>query len=230
MPRVLVVEDHLPTCRMMKVQLEREGYEVVLAHSVAEGQEALLGGVDGDFEVAVIDVDLPDGRGFELIDGLRRNGRSPTSVVMMTGDPSEESLQRSLSQGVFELLFKPFRFAELREALERAGEERRRWHQRLATLEELGSRARDASSWLADIARVERDGIGATEGLAGHQALTEREREILGLILRGLQNTEIAGQLRISANTVKYHVRNVLTKLGMESRTELFRRLLQQGD
>ena len=50
--------------------------------------------------------------------------------------------------------------------------------------------------------------------------LTEREREVLALMVEGLNNTQIAGKLSVSPSTVKSHVSNILSKLGVSSRTE----------
>jgi NarL family two-component system response regulator LiaR len=50
--------------------------------------------------------------------------------------------------------------------------------------------------------------------------LTEREREVLTLIIEGLNNTQIAGRLTVSPSTIKSHVSNILSKLGVTSRTE----------
>jgi NarL family two-component system response regulator LiaR len=50
--------------------------------------------------------------------------------------------------------------------------------------------------------------------------LTEREREVLSLMIEGLNNTQIAGRLTVSPSTVKSHVSNILSKLGVASRTE----------
>jgi NarL family two-component system response regulator LiaR len=50
--------------------------------------------------------------------------------------------------------------------------------------------------------------------------LTEREREVLALLVEGLNNTQIAGRLTVSPSTVKSHVSNILSKLGVASRTE----------
>jgi len=50
--------------------------------------------------------------------------------------------------------------------------------------------------------------------------LTEREREVLGLMIEGLNNTQIAGRLTVSPSTIKSHVSNILSKLGVTSRTE----------
>jgi NarL family two-component system response regulator LiaR len=50
--------------------------------------------------------------------------------------------------------------------------------------------------------------------------LTEREREVLALMIEGLNNTQIAGRLTVSPSTIKSHVSNILSKLGVSSRTE----------
>ena len=50
--------------------------------------------------------------------------------------------------------------------------------------------------------------------------LTEREREVLALLIQGLNNTQIAGRLTVSPSTIKSHVSNILSKLGVASRTE----------
>jgi NarL family two-component system response regulator LiaR len=50
--------------------------------------------------------------------------------------------------------------------------------------------------------------------------LTDREREVLALMVEGLNNTQIAGKLSVSPSTIKSHVSNILSKLGVTSRTE----------
>lgn len=222
--RVLVVDDEGSIRQAMKRQLEGDGYSVTVAGSVKEGRSAL----QQVFDVVVLDVDLPDGKGFELVDVLRAHSGAPTSVVMMTGNPNQGVLDRSLHQGILEFLFKPFRYPEMRAAVGRALEANRRWNERLALLEgridvEEGEPSRDSELPASEISRL-------TAQLVERHSLTDRECETLALILKGFQNAEIARLLDISANTVKYHVRNLLTKLGMESRTELFRSLLDPAD
>jgi DNA-binding NarL/FixJ family response regulator len=70
------------------------------------------------------------------------------------------------------------------------------------------------------------DPDGASEGL---QRLTERELEVLGLVAEGLRNREIAGEMGISENTVKFHLKNVAEKLHAGNRAELAARAVRGG-
>ncbi len=68
------------------------------------------------------------------------------------------------------------------------------------------------------LARRVRDGAAASTG--DGEPLTDREREVLGLVARGLSNKEIAARLAITERTARTHVSNVLGKLGLASRTQ----------
>jgi DNA-binding NarL/FixJ family response regulator len=79
-----------------------------------------------------------------------------------------------------------------------------------------------------------RPGIGSAGGAlpapdAAESDLTQREREVLGLVAEGLANKAIARRLGISEHTVKFHVAAILTKLGAGSRTEAVRLGAQRG-
>ena len=59
--------------------------------------------------------------------------------------------------------------------------------------------------------------------------LTERELDVLRLVVRGLRNKEIAAELGISENTAKFHLRNILDKLHAQSRAEAVARAMREG-
>lgn len=62
-----------------------------------------------------------------------------------------------------------------------------------------------------------------TDEVAGFWALTEREREVMGLLNQGLSRSEIARAQSVSQNTVKTHLKNIYAKLGVHSRSEVLR-------
>jgi DNA-binding CsgD family transcriptional regulator len=70
---------------------------------------------------------------------------------------------------------------------------------------------------------------GSSSGASGHERLTRREREVLGLVAEGRSNREIAEELIISENTAKYHVAQLLNKLGAGSRAEAVTRAVASG-
>ncbi len=81
-------------------------------------------------------------------------------------------------------------------------------------------------------------GMVETESIGQHnapfsretvEALTTREREVLGIIAEGLSNKQIADRLQISDHTVKFHVASILGKLGVSSRTEAVTAAIKQG-
>lgn len=223
--RVLIVDDDQVVCMFAKKILEHEGHSVSVADSVFSGRVALRAEVD----VAVIDVDLPDGEGFELVELVRERFPRPIPIVLITGNPIDEYLDKSVAQGIIEFLFKPFHAMDLRGAVERAVAARARWEERIGALP-VSSLERRSGLHLTPKPIPESEVGQLSRMLSVRHNLTERERETLEQMLAGLQNADIAAALNISGNTVKYHVRNILMKLGMESRTELFRSLLNQGD
>lgn len=75
-----------------------------------------------------------------------------------------------------------------------------------------------AAKILDEFARMAREGTGKSAGPEGK--LTEREREVLRLVVDGATNREIGSQLYISENTVSYHMKNILAKLHLKNRAQ----------
>ena len=69
----------------------------------------------------------------------------------------------------------------------------------------------------------------SVSGASGHGRLSRREREVLALVAEGRSNREIAEELIISENTAKYHVAQLLNKLGAGSRAEAVTRAVASG-
>jgi FixJ family two-component response regulator len=144
----------------------------------------------------VLDVRMPDISGLTVLDTLRAQGVDQP-IVMLTGHGTVEMCRRAFKAGAAEFLEKPVNDELLIETLQNA------------VRQHVKSRQRH----LADRAARER-----------HGQLTEREREVLGLIVEGLTNKEIGRALTLSPRTVETHRANLFAKLEVDSLAHLIRR------
>lgn len=110
--RVLLVDDHLDTCRGMERLLKRRGYEVETAHTVAEALTCARG---EPFDLLISDIGLPDGTGFELMEALRRDGGPPG--IALSGFGMESDIDKSREAGFSEHLIKPVNIEQLDAAM-----------------------------------------------------------------------------------------------------------------
>jgi DNA-binding NarL/FixJ family response regulator len=206
---VLLVDDHTAFRQPLAYILAREAaFEVVEAKSVAEALP-LLPGID----VAVVDLDLPDGSGLEVIRALRATATAAASLVLTAGG-SERDRAAAVEAGAAGILHKTASIAEIVEGIRRAAA-----GEHLLSPREMIELLRFASQ------QRERD-------LARHRALgqiTPRERAVLQALANGLTDKEIGQQLRISADTVRTHMGNILGKLGLESRLQALIFAVQHG-
>ena len=113
--RVLLVDDHHDTCLGMQRLLNRRGYQVTVAHSVAEG--LAKAGNGETFDLLISDIGLPDGTGFELMETLRGRGGPPG--IALSGYGMEADLNKSAQAGFSEHLIKPVTIDRLEAAMQR---------------------------------------------------------------------------------------------------------------
>ena len=163
----------------------------------------------GNFDVALIDLGLPDGNGIDLIREIARE-RPDTDVMVVTVFGDEAHVLASIEAGATGYLLK------------------RNLHDTLAaTVHELRAGGSPISPVIARqlLHRFRRDGDGAggapvPPAAVDDGGLSEREREVLLFIAKGFTVGEIAGMLHLSAHTVATHVKHIYRKLAVHSRTE----------
>ncbi len=106
--RILVVDDERAITDLVGIYLKREGYDVALAYTGADAAKLVL---EQDFDLAVLDIMLPDIDGFELLRTIRADHTYP--VIMLTARDSQADKIEGLSLGADDYVVKPFRPLEL---------------------------------------------------------------------------------------------------------------------
>ena len=194
--RVMLVDDHTMVRRGLATFLKVFD-DLELAGEAASGDAAIQLCAQVLPDVVLMDMVMPDMDGATATRAIR--GQFPmVQVIALTSFKEEWLIQSALQAGAIGYLLKDVSADELAQAIRAA-------HAGRATL------APEAAQALVH---------AATQPPAPGHDLTERERAVLALLVEGLNNTEIAERLVVSPSTIKSHVSNILSKLGVTSRTE----------
>lgn len=208
--RVVVADDHRLFRQGLIGLMNTRPDLVEVVGEAATGREAVELATRLRPDVILLDIIMPDGDGLEAATLIRRD-LPDTAVVILTSSEQEDHLYAAVRLGVAGYLLKTLDAEELFELL--AG---------VARGEAAMTRAM-AARLLKGVASR------AANPNAGQAALTEREVQVLRLVARGASNPEIAEQLSISVNTVKAHLRNILSKLQLDNRTQVATYAMHSG-
>ncbi|MHA7056612.1 sigma-54-dependent transcriptional regulator [Aquimarina sp. M1] len=116
MSKLLIVEDDVAFCTMLKTFLQKKGYEVSTSFS---GNEAILQIQEHTFDIVLTDVRLPDRDGITLLEDIRAKNPN-TQVVIMTGYAEIDMAVNAIKQGAFDYLSKPFNPDKILQIIEKA--------------------------------------------------------------------------------------------------------------
>jgi NarL family two-component system response regulator LiaR len=204
--RVMLVDDHAMLRKGLRFFLA--GFDdLELVGEATSAREAVRLCAELEPDVVLMDMVMPDMDGAAATRIIRE--QTPrTQVIALTSFQEEDLIERALEAGAISYLLKNVSAQALADAIRQA-------HAGHSTL------APEATEAL----------IKATRQRASQHdyGLTEREQEVLSLLVEGLSNAEIADQLVVSVATVKFHVRGILSKLGVSSRTEAVALAWQQN-
>jgi len=210
MVRVMVVDDHPMWREGVSRDLAAAGYEVVAA--TGEGKQAVRIAAAARPDVVVLDLQLPDVSGVEVINGLRAE-MAELRILMLSASGEQQDVLDAMKAGATGYLLKSASQAEFLDAVSRTAAGDTVFTPGLAGLV-LGEFRRLAVEPTADPAAPK---------------LTERETEVLRLVAKGLSYRQIAERLVLSHRTVQNHVQNTLGKLQLHNRVELTRYAIEQG-
>jgi DNA-binding NarL/FixJ family response regulator len=201
--RVMLVDDRSLMRDGVASLLRSQGHEV--AGEASNGQEALDMVAEVDPDLILMDIRMPVMGGLEATRAIK--ARYPdTKIVMLTVSDDENDLFEAIKSGAHGYLLKDLEAAEFFEALEAIYRGEGVVPTRLAgnLLKEFREQA---TRVVADENEV--------------NSLSARENDVLGQVSQGLTNKEVAEQLFISENTVKYHMKNILDKLHLRNRAQV---------
>ncbi|GAB3843943.1 response regulator transcription factor [Dactylosporangium cerinum] len=151
-------------------------------------------------DVAVLDARLPDGNGIDVCRDVRAVDPSICGLILTSYD-DDAALFAAIMAGASGYILKQIRGTDLIDAVRRVA---------------AGQSLLDPAVTARVLARI-RDGADAPDEL---KSLTDQERRILQFVAQGLTNREIAQEMHLADKTVKNYVSSVLTKLGLERRTQ----------
>lgn len=228
MIRVLLVDDQELVRSGFRVILESEP-EVEVVGEAADGAAAVALAAELAPDVVCMDVEMPVMDGIEASRRILAGAQARPAILVLTTFGHETYLFDALAAGVSGFLLKTSRAEQLIDAVRAlaAGDALLGPDVTRAVIERVASERAAAASNPADAgppgpssgAQDPRGALGSA-GASDAVGLTDREREVLGLLAEGRSNAEIAAALFLGEATVKTHVSNVLQKLGVRDRIQ----------
>ena len=194
--RVMLVDDHTMVRKGLALFLKAFD-DLELAGEAENGTDAIQRCGELLPDVVLMDMIMPDLDGVAATRAIHQQFPQ-IQVIALTSFKERELVQNALEAGAIGYLLKDISADELARAIRAA-------HTGRATL------SPEAAQALVQT---------VNQPTAPGFDLTDREREVLALMVEGLNNTQIAGKLTVSPSTVKSHVSNILSKFGVASRTE----------
>ncbi len=214
--KVMIVEDH----KLIRVGIktlfeETEGFDVVA--EAETGADALVRAIDTSPDVILLDITLPDMSGFKVIKKLE-NSDIDAKIVILTCHDSEEFVMKAMSLGVNAYVIKDIN-TELLTFIVKTVNKGAIWlDPKIVPL------LREKSTRIIPQKQTSRAMFRNT-----HSNLTQREYEVLKLVVDGKSNNDIAKELCISEHTAKAHVCNIIQKLVVDDRTQAAVKAIKEG-
>ncbi len=234
--RVALVEDHDLTRIGIRTALQQSD-GIVVVGDAANGTSGLKLLMDTKPDIGIVDIGLPDIDGIEVTQRLQQaqaaQGQNPqTKILILTFQDNEDAVLAAFAAGADSYCMKDISFEELLGVVRLTYEGNSWIDPAIAGIVLKQARTTNAQPTLGS-QKKETVTIKAPEPeysqIIEAYPLTERELEVLELIVQGYNNAEISEKLYITVGTVKTHVRNILNKLCANDRTQAAVLALRSG-
>ena len=201
MIRVFLVDDQTLVRQGVRSLLELSDAVTVIGEA-RDGDEAIAEIPRIKPDVVLLDLRMPGKSGLEVLEHLSRSGELPPTIILTTFD-DDQLVLAGIKAGARGYLLKDVSLEQLVDAIERVAAG--------------GSLVQPVMTQrlLSGLERMQNDFVS----LDRPDPLTDRETEILRLMAGGYSNKEIANSLGVAEGTIKNHVSNILSKLGVRDRT-----------
>ena len=196
--KVLIADDHSVVRQGLRTFLELDP-EIEIVGTAIDGNEALRLTQALKPNVVLMDLMMPDMDGFDATKAIKK-ALPQTVVLVLTSNTDDNAVAKAIQAGANGFLLKNMEAQELCHSI------------KTASLRQLVM-SPQAAQTLAQL-------HSQTAQLSPTERLTDRERDVMRLLAAGQTNKEIAYNLHLSEKTVKIHVSIILSKLGMQSRTQ----------
>jgi len=199
MIRALIADDHAVVRRGLK-ELLTDSHKISVGAEVGTAREALEQVRAGRWDVVILDINLPDRNGLDLLRDLKRE-HPDLPVLILTVSPEDQFAIRALRAGAAGYLTKASAPAQLVDAVEK-----------------VVQGGRYVSPAVAERLAVF---IGSESDCAPHETLSDREYQVTRMIASGKTVSQIAGEMNLSVKTISTYRARVLDKMGMRTNAEL---------
>jgi DNA-binding NarL/FixJ family response regulator len=208
MIRIVIADDHAIVREGLK-RIVGDAAELNVVGEAADGTDVMRVVRELNFDVLVLDLSMPGRSGMELIK-LVKSEKPKLRVLVLSMHQELQYAVRAIKSGASGYLTKESAPAQLVQAIQKI--------------------AAGGAFISAEVA--EQLALGAMPGSqsnAPHEALSDREFEVLRLLVAGVSVTDAAAQLKLSVKTVSTHKANLMQKLGLANQSELIRYALRHG-
>lgn len=207
MIRLILADDHPVFIAGLRALLDAEP-DMAVATVSATGREAVRAAAEHTPDVAVLDINMPDGDGLWVTARIRAAGL-PTRVLMLTMYDDDENVLAALRAGAYGYALKGAAPEEIAAAVRAV--------------------ARGEAVFGAGVAARMLDQFARTATASPFPQLTDREHDVLRLLARGFDNAAVARRLGVSGKTVRNYVSNIITKLHVADRSAAIIRARDAG-